>query len=116
MENKNWKDILTKDASVEDLLQLSSRVLSFLAKRLVRILVVALVFGVLTFLISLIFYQPKQKAVYIIAAEEETVSGFEGLMAQFGMDVGGSNPGGVFSGESLVLLFKIRSMIERALL
>lgn len=116
MENKNWKDILTKEASVEEVLKLMSRVFRFLARRLVRILSVTLVFGVLAFLIGLIFYQPKQKAVYIIATEEETVSGFEGLMAQFGMDVGGSNPGGVFSGENLVQLFRIRSMIERALL
>ena len=116
MENKSWKDTLTKDASMEEVIHLLKRVLRHLASRSLAILIVALIFGVLAFIAGWVFYQQKQKAVYIIAAEEETASGFEGLMAQFGMDVGGSNPGGVFSGENLVQLFKIRSMIERALL
>lgn len=55
-------------------------------------------------------------AQYIIAAEQEKSSGWENLLAQFGMEVGGANPGGVFVGESLVRLFSIRGLIEKALL
>jgi hypothetical protein len=60
--------------------------------------------------------QQKYTAEFIIAAEQEKSSGWENLLAQFGMDVGGSNPGGVFVGESLVKLFSVRSSIEEALL
>ena len=59
--------------------------------------------------------QQKYNAEFIIAAEQEKSSGWENLLAQFGMDVGGSNPGGVFVGESLVKLFSVRSSIEEAL-
>jgi hypothetical protein len=58
----------------------------------------------------------KYTAEFIIAAEQEKSSGWENLLAQFGMDVGGSNPGGVFVGESLVKLFSVRSSIEEALM
>lgn len=58
----------------------------------------------------------RYNAEYIIAAEQEKSSGWENLLAQFGMDVGGSNPGGVFVGESLVRLFSVRSSVEKALL
>jgi hypothetical protein len=74
------------------------------------------VFGILGLVAGFLFQSNKKQATYIIAAEEEGPSGMEGLLAQFGLDAGGSNPGGVFEGESLVQLFKIRSMIERALL
>ena len=59
---------------------------------------------------------PRYNAEYIIAAEQEKSSGWENLLAQFGMEVGGTNPGGVFVGESLVRLFTVRSSVEKALL
>ncbi|HMM12878.1 MAG TPA: hypothetical protein PKE03_12355 [Bacteroidales bacterium] len=59
---------------------------------------------------------PKYRALYIIAAEEEQTPGIERLAAQIGFDMGLTNPGGVFRGESLVQLFLTRSMLERALL
>jgi hypothetical protein len=37
-------------------------------------------------------------------------------LQQFGIDMGGNNPGGIFKGESLVQLFKTRGQIERTLL
>ena len=60
--------------------------------------------------------QQKYNAEFIIAAEQEKSSGMENLLAQFGMEVGGTNPGGVFVGESLVRLFTVRSSVEKALL
>ena len=59
--------------------------------------------------------EQKYNAEFIVAAEQEKSSGWENLLAQFGMDVGGSNPGGVFVGESLVKLFSVRSSVEEAL-
>jgi hypothetical protein len=58
----------------------------------------------------------KYKAELAFAAEEEGVSAFEGLMAQFGLDLGGSNSSGVFQGEALLKVFQTRNMVERALL
>jgi hypothetical protein len=64
---------------------------------------------------GMFFGRQKYQAEFIIAAEQEKSSGWENLLAQFGMDVGGSNPGGVFVGESLVKLFSVRSSVEEAL-
>ncbi len=47
----------------------------------------------------------KDKRATFIAAEQEGSAGWDGLLAQFGLDIGGSNPGGIFEGESLVSLF-----------
>jgi hypothetical protein len=116
MSHTGWKDTLTKDASVEEVSNLLKLVFQHMIKNATKLLLIPLIIGLLAFLIGLLMYEKKQKATYIIAAEEETASGFEGLMAQFGLDVGGSNPGGVFKGENLVELFKTRSMIERTLL
>ncbi|MDP3462554.1 MAG: hypothetical protein Q8S18_07180 [Bacteroidales bacterium] len=116
MKTNSWKDTLTKDASVEEIGHLFNSIFRHLLRNPFKLIAFPLAIGLLAFLVGIIVYQPKQKAVYIIAAEEETASGFEGLMAQFGLDVGGSNPGGVFKGDNLVRLFQTRSMIERALL
>lgn len=58
----------------------------------------------------------RYQAAFIIAAEQEKSSGWENLLAQFGMETGGTNPGGVFVGESLVRLFSVRSTVENVLL
>lgn len=44
------------------------------------------------------------------------LSGAMGLASQFGLDVGGSNSGGEFSGDNLLELIKSRTIIEKALL
>ena len=58
----------------------------------------------------------KYQAELMLAVEEGESSGWQNLLAQFGLDVGGLNPGGIFEGESLVKLFKTRYMVERTLL
>jgi hypothetical protein len=75
-----------------------------------------ILFGLLGLMAGLVLHTDKKKAEFIIAAEEQGASGMDGLLAQFGLDIGSSNPGGVFEGESLVRLFQIRSLIERSLL
>jgi len=79
-------------------------------------LLIAVVLGVLMAgVYGWVAGKQKYNAEFIIAAEQEKSSGWENLLAQFGMDVGGSNPGGVFVGESLVKLFSVRSSVEEAL-
>jgi hypothetical protein len=113
---KSQKPLTNTDASLGDILNQLS-IYFFRVKTNWKIFVKCIiVFGILGFTVGLLFQSDKKKAAYIIAAEEEGPSGMEGLLAQFGLDAGGSNPGGVFEGESLVHLFKIRSMIERTLL
>lgn len=58
----------------------------------------------------------KYRAELMLAVEEGESSGWQNLLAQFGLDVGGLNPGGIFEGESLVKLFTTRYMVERTLL
>lgn len=116
MSDQNQKSLLQSEASLESISKLIL-VLVRLARENVRTLVIwPLLGGLVLFLFSFFFLPQKYKAESIIAAEEEAASGLEGLMAQFGLDVGGSNPGGVFQGESLVKLFKTRGLMERTLL
>lgn len=42
--------------------------------------------------------------------------GYAGIASQFGLDLGGSSGGGVFSGDNLLELMKSRSLVEKALL
>lgn len=72
--------------------------------------------GALVGLAGLVLKPAKYKATMMIAVEEGESSGWQNLLAQFGLDVGGLNPGGIFEGESLVQLFKTRYMVERTLL
>ena len=48
----------------------------------------------------------KHQARMLIAVEDDDSNGWQNLLSQFGIDVGGNNPGGIFKGESLVRLFK----------
>lgn len=61
-------------------------------------------------------FPAKYNAQLMLAVEEGESSGWQNLLAQFGLDVGGLNPGGIFEGESLVQLFQTRYMVERSLL
>ncbi len=61
-------------------------------------------------------FPAKYNAQLMLAVEEGETSGWQNLLAQFGLDVGGLNPGGIFEGESLVQLFQTRYMVERSLL
>jgi len=58
----------------------------------------------------------KFQARMLIAVEDDDSNGWQNLLSQFGIDVGGNNPGGIFKGESLVRLFKTRSRVEDMLL
>lgn len=57
-----------------------------------------------------------QLARVLIAVEDDDSGGWQLLLEQFGIDIGGNNPGGIFKGEALVQLFHTRSQVERTLL
>jgi hypothetical protein len=115
MEQKNLKT-LNRDASVADIMHQLKKLFALMGAHWKPLLLFPLVFGLLGLGVGVFLHTDKKKAEFIIAAEEQGASGMDGLLAQFGLDVGGSNPGGVFEGESLVRLFQIRSLIERSLL
>ena len=105
-----------KEASVADLKSAWNGAWNGFKTHWKRFALLSLVGAALGFGLGYGLKTEKRKAEYIIAAEEQGASGWESLLAQFGLDVGSSNPGGVFEGESLVRLFRVRSLVERSLL
>jgi hypothetical protein len=115
MSNKPLNS-LNRDASLADIGEQLLRLWQLMKLYWRPLLIYPLVLGALGLVAGLVLHTDKKKAEFIIAAEEQGTSGMDGLLAQFGLDIGSSNPGGVFEGESLVRLFQIRSLIERSLL
>ena len=109
------KSVLSQDASLGELVTLILKFGSIVKEFRYTLLIWVLGLGTVGALLGL-FSEKKYKAEYIIATEQEGSSGWDGLLAQFGLDIGGSNPGGVFEGESLVRLFQVRTLVERSLL
>ena len=62
------------------------------------------------------FHPQKHKAELLIAVEDDDSNGWQMILQQFGIDVGGNNPGGIFKGESLLKLFATRNQVEKTLL
>lgn len=110
------KNSLTDETSVGELMAIVLAIANEARRRWVFVASCLILGGLFGWILSWIAPPIRQKAEYIIAAEEESSPAWESLLAQFGLDVGGSNPSGVYQGESLVTLFKTRTMIERALL
>jgi len=108
-------DSLNRSYSLADVRQLAQKVVLALTADLRRILALAALGSVLA-LGGLWLYPQRYQAHLLLAVEEGESSGWQNLLAQFGLDVGGLNPGGIFEGESLVKLFKTRYMIERTLM
>lgn len=101
--------------NVKDVLELSRNWLGKLWRKRLTILVLTCIGAGLG--LNGVWLRPsKYQAELMLAVEEGESSGWQNLLAQFGLDVGGLNPGGIFEGESLVKLFKTRYMVERTLL
>ncbi|MCF8214829.1 MAG: hypothetical protein K9I92_06700, partial [Chitinophagaceae bacterium] len=115
MSSHSWYNFLNQEASVSGLSNFLGHLFRLIKKNLVLLLAFLLLGGAMGGLVSL-FKPIKYKAEIVFAAEEEGANAFEGLMAQFGLDVGGANTGGVFVGEALIKVFQTRQMLERALL
>ena len=107
---------LNKDASLADIGKQLWQLWLLMRVHWRPLVLYPLLFGLVGLGVGLVLHTDKKKAEFIIAAEEQGASGMDGLLAQFGLDIGSSNPGGVFEGESLVRLFQIRSLVERSLL
>ncbi|MES2239770.1 MAG: Wzz/FepE/Etk N-terminal domain-containing protein [Bacteroidota bacterium] len=63
--------------------------------------------------------KPVYTATLTFAVEDEKSGGIGGLgvlAGSFGLDLGGGGSGGIFSGANLNVLFKSRSMVQKALL
>ncbi|MFZ9154913.1 MAG: Wzz/FepE/Etk N-terminal domain-containing protein [Schleiferiaceae bacterium] len=78
-----------------------------------------LLFAVLGGLLGLLYglaNPRKYQAEMIIAVEDDDSNGWQNLLQQFGIDVGRSNPGGIFKGDALIRLFSTRNLVERTLL
>lgn len=115
MASHSWYTMLNQEASVAGLGQFLRHLLKLMRRNYVLLIACLVVGGLLGGILS--FLKPlKYKAEIVFAAEEEGANAFEGLMAQFGLDLGGANTGGVFQGEALVKVFQTRQMLERALL
>lgn len=114
-QKKPVSELLNKDASIGEMVSLFLKLGKIIKQNMYIILIWVLGLGLIGGLVGF-FSVKKKRAEYIIATEQEGSSGWDGLLAQFGLDIGGSNPGGVFEGESLVRLFQVRSLVERSLL
>ena len=85
---------LNRDASMADIIAQLKKLSLFLGGHWRPLLLLPVIFGMLGLGFGVFFHTDKKKAEFIIAAEEQGASGMDGLLAQFGLDVGGSNPGG----------------------
>lgn len=106
---------LNQTYSLADVQQLASRSLSKLKSNFFKILIITILSSIVA-LGGMILAPQRYQAHLLLAVEEGESSGWQNLLAQFGLDVGGLNPGGIFEGESLVKLFKTRYMVERTLM
>lgn len=110
-----FAELLQRGITLEDVQELQRWLLTRIAQQWKRIALFTIL-GAGLGLGGLILKPAQFKANMIIAVEEGETSGWQNLLAQFGLDVGGLNPGGIFEGESLVQLFSTRYMVERTLL
>jgi hypothetical protein len=115
MTKNNWSDVLGKEASIASLFQLFKLLIRGLRTNFKMLMILTLLTAGITILLGTLLMPRKSKAELILVTDEQGPSGWESLLAQFGLDLGSSNPSGVFQGESLVKFFMTRNMIERTL-
>lgn len=112
---QSWWNYLNSQSSLEDLSKRRKELQGRLRKRW-YIWLSCMALGTLGGLVAAYLFFPQRfKAVATFSVTEDQSYGWEGLLAQFGMDVGGANPGGLFQGENLVNLIQTRKIIEGAL-
>ena len=99
----------------EAIVALIRRIIDGVKSSKLKVLAWSLSFGAIASIGGFVF-SPQYEAKLLLAVEEEESTGWQNLLASFGLDAGGLNPGGIFEGESLNLLFKTRFMLERTLL
>jgi hypothetical protein len=116
MTKDKWSDVLHSEISLASLSSFVVLVTRTFFANLKLIILMSVVFSLLSLLYGSILSPRKHKAEAIIVTEEQGPSGWESLLAQFGLDVASSSTAGVFQGESLVKFFQTRNMVESTLL
>lgn len=114
MSNKvvQW---LNGELSKEEASQWQKGFIHRLLSSLKRLVIMAGIGAITGLGLSLVLPQ-KYQAELMLAVDDDNNSGWESLLAQFGLDIGGLNPGGIFEGESLVQLLGTKYMTDRTLL
>ncbi|WPU95785.1 lipopolysaccharide biosynthesis protein [Mucilaginibacter sabulilitoris] len=106
--------------SLKDLILKIGKWWQYLLSKWVTILIAGIIGGAIGLTYAYL-KKPIYKAELSFALDDDKSSsgGFGsalGLASQFGIDLGGGNGGGAFSGDNLLALMKSRSMTEKALL
>lgn len=115
MSTHPWIQALQKEVSLKQLLLLLAAMLAGLWRARLQLFVLLLAGAIGGAAYS--WLRPvKYKAGLVLAAEEEKPAAYEGLAAQFGLDLGSGGGSSIFHGESLVRLFTTRQMLKRTLL
>lgn len=108
-------DVVGGQATLGDWMLNLQNIGPVLRKRWRGLLLFAIVGSVLGLWYGMI-HPKKYQAEMTIAVEDDDSNGWQNLLQQFGIDVGGNNPGGIFKGDALIRLFSTRSMVERTLM
>ena len=111
----NLTDVVAGQASLGELI-LNLLKFGSILRRWWKGLIVVLILGAILGFTYGILNPRKYQAEMIIAVEDDDSNGWQNLLQQFGIDVGGNNPGGIFKGDALIRLFSTRNMVERTLL
>jgi hypothetical protein len=111
----NLTDVVAGKATLGDWMLNILQVFKTLGRWWKALLLVGVLGGLFGFLYG-IANPIKFQAEMIIAVEDDDSNGWQNLLQQFGIDVGGNNPGGIFKGDALIRLFSTRNMVERTLL
>lgn len=117
--NNEMVDANADEISIKELILKIKGITTYLLSKWVIILI-ALIVGYAIGMAYSLMRKPVYKAELSFALQDEksggNISSALGLASQFGIDVGGANAGGEFSGDNLLELMKSRSMIEKAFL
>jgi hypothetical protein len=111
----NLTQVVAGQATLGEWMGNLTRIVPNLRRRWKVVLILAVLGGAAGYTYGL-QHPRKHQAEMIIAVEDDDSNGWQNLLQQFGIDVGGNNPGGIFKGDALIRLFTTRSMVERTLL
>nr|WP_294795222.1 lipopolysaccharide biosynthesis protein [uncultured Mucilaginibacter sp.] len=113
-------DAYSEKISIQLMVSRIRRCWKYLLSKRIAILIAVLIGGAIGLTYSFI-EKPVYKAELSFALEDQQsssggLSTAMGLASQFGIDLGGGNVGGAFSGDNLLILMKSRLMVENSLL
>lgn len=112
---------ITKDEiTLKELIVNFIKILAFLKKQLIKLIIVGLIGGIFGFIYA--SREPVKyiaKTIFILEDSKNGGSNFGGLASlagQFGVDVSGGAGGGMFTGDNILLYFKSSSLAKEVLL